>query len=58
MNGCIMKIKTTKAQLSVWETKERLSAELLKLPENERVAYIIRKAKPAIDALKREKKAC
>ena len=50
-----MKTKTAKTQLEVWEAKERLSLELLRLPESKRIDYIIKKAKPVMDALKKKK---
>lgn len=52
----MMKTKDSKAQLEVWAWKERLSKEILKLPENERVAYILEKAKKMVEELKKHNK--
>jgi hypothetical protein len=48
-----MKTKTSKSQLQIWAAKERLSIELLELPENQRIAHIIKKTKSTVDALKK-----
>ena len=50
-----MATKESKAQLAVWEAKERLSEELLKLPVKERIPYIIEKTRVTVEALKKKK---
>ena len=42
-----MEAKISKAQLEVWEWKEKLSSELLKIPVKDRAKYITEKAKKA-----------
>ena len=42
-----MEAKISKAQLEVWEWKEKLSSELLKIPLKDRSKYITEKAKKA-----------
>ena len=42
-----MEAKISKAQLEVWEWKEKLSNELLKIPVKDRSKYIADKAKRA-----------
>ena len=42
-----MEAKTSKAQIEVWEWKEKLSAELLKIPVKDRNKYIREKAQKA-----------
>jgi hypothetical protein len=51
-----MKTKISKAQAYIWEAKERLSAELLKLPANKRTAYIIKHTKSTVEAIKKNGK--
>ena len=51
-----MKAKISKAQLEVWEWKERAFEELKKIPEKERVDYIMKKVKKTIDEIKKNKK--
>ncbi len=50
-----MKSKISKAQLEVWEWKEKAFRELEKIPENERVNYIIKKTSKTIGKLKKKK---
>ena len=51
-----MKAKISKAQLEVWECKERLSKELMSVPENKRVDYILNKVKKTVERIKKKKK--
>jgi hypothetical protein len=51
-----MKTKVSKAQTEVWDAKERLSAELLKLPVSKRIPYIVKQTKSVVTALKRKRK--
>jgi hypothetical protein len=51
-----MTSKTPKVQLTVWDAKERLSEELLKLPMGKRVAYIIGSTRDIVKDIKRKRK--
>jgi len=51
-----MKSKTSNVQLNVWDAKERLSEELLKLPLAKRVSYIIGSTKDTVKDIKRKRK--
>jgi hypothetical protein len=46
-----MKTKDPKAQIEVWEWKEKVSQELNSLPPGERIAYINRKNEALIALL-------
>jgi hypothetical protein len=46
-----MKDKDSKAQLEVWEWKEKISGELNKLPPEEWLAYITKQTSPIIKSL-------
>jgi len=51
----LYKMTESKTQLEVWEVKERLSREIMKLPKGKRIDYIISQAKPAMDELKKKR---
>ena len=51
-----MKAKISKAQIEVWEWKERLYEEIKDLPENERLKYIRKKVKKTVENIKKKKK--
>jgi len=51
-----MKAKISKAQLEVWEWKEKAFKELEKIPEKERVDYIMNKVKKTIEKIKKKQK--
>ena len=46
-----MKTKDSKAQLEVWEWKEKVSKELNKLPDKEWLGYITGRTSPVIARL-------
>ncbi|MCD4789174.1 MAG: hypothetical protein K8R37_04170 [Bacteroidales bacterium] len=50
-----MKTKISKAQIEVWEWKEKAFEELEKIPEKERIKYIEAKTKIIINKLKKKK---
>jgi hypothetical protein len=50
-----MKAKISKAQLEVWEWKERAFKSLEEIPEEERVKYIFSKTNTTISRLKKLK---
>jgi hypothetical protein len=50
-----MKAKISKAQLEVWEWKERAFKNLEEIPEEERVKYIFSKTNKTISRLKKLK---
>lgn len=51
-----MKAKISKAQIEVWEWKERLYEEIKDLPENERLRYIREKVKKTVESIRKKKK--
>ncbi len=51
-----METNISKAQLEVWEWKNRLYEEIKDLPENEQLKYIINKVKKTVEEIKRKKK--
>ena len=51
-----MKAKISKAQIEVWEWKENLSKELLKIPKNERLKHIREKVKKTVERIRSKKK--
>jgi len=51
-----MESKTSKAQLEVWEWKEKLSKELNKIPLHEQQKYIHDKTKGIVSRLKAAKR--
>jgi hypothetical protein len=50
-----MKPKTSKAQLEVWEWKERLSEKLGELPAGERIAYVEKMTSRTIEELRKKR---
>jgi hypothetical protein len=50
-----MKAKVSKAQLEVWEWKERASEKLLSLPEEERLSYISETVRTTIEEIKKKR---
>ena len=44
--------KESKTMLEVWEAKERVSAQLLKMSPDERKAWIIQRNKKTVERLK------
>jgi hypothetical protein len=50
-----METKESKAQLDVWEWKEKAGEELLKIPSGERMAYLKNKTSAIIKELKLRK---
>ena len=47
-----MEAKTSKAQIKVWEAKERLYNEIKDLPSEDRIKYLIAKAKKGVAHIK------
>ncbi len=52
-----MKAKTSKAQLEVWEMKERVYNEIKDLSPGKRVDYILKKTAKRVAELKKRKRA-
>ena len=50
-----MKAKISKAQLEVWEWKEKALQNLEEIPEEERVSFVFLKTKKTIERIKRMK---
>ena len=50
-----MKAKDSKAQVEVWEWKEKLSAELKEIPEADRLNYIREKVRKTVERIKANK---
>ena len=50
-----METKISKAQIEVWEWKEKAFKEIEKIPENERINYIIKKTRKIIEKIKKRK---
>lgn len=46
-----MKLNISKAQKEVWEWKDKLYEELKNIPESERIVYLQKKAKEAVEKL-------
>ena len=51
-----METKTSKAQLEVWEWKEKLYEEIKNIPSTERINYLLNKVKDTVAKLKQRKK--
>ena len=52
-----MEAKTSKAQIKVWEWKEKLSSELNNIPVKDRYKYIHEKTKAALEKIQKERQA-
>ncbi|HLG34278.1 MAG TPA: hypothetical protein VI757_05305 [Bacteroidia bacterium] len=50
-----METKVSKAQLEVWEWKEKLYEELKNIPESKRIGYLIDKVKNTVEKLRKKK---
>ena len=51
-----MEPKTSKAQIEVWEWKEKLYEEIKNLPASDRISYLLRKVHSTVSKLKERKK--
>jgi hypothetical protein len=52
-----MKTNISKAQIEVWEWKEKAFRELEKVPVDERIEYISKKTQNTIERIKKRKRA-
>lgn len=50
-----MEARISKAQLEVWEWKEKFSTEILKIPPKDRLKYIKEKTKKTLDRIMKKK---
>jgi hypothetical protein len=51
-----MEVKTSKAQLEVWEWKEKLYQQVKDLPQGEILKFILKQTKETMDNLKSKRK--